>query len=441
MNDLRRTGTPRPNSDPIFEMLGTTREEALNIGEEDRATTDGTFEFLLRHTVELEQRVRQLESLAPNDDPYFIGLGTGDDIPPYMRCEKGKRIRNRRMVKRDVEQFVDKLFKRKGVDDKFRGEKKLEPQTFQDFFHAELTRIQIHQNRVAEVAYNLLDACKRYSYDADIELFSKVMRGDCSETVLKQQMKMLKDIRRAIGDLTVQEGKVPGTTEKVPGAPTKNQIIQVCRAYPAMKHYRDSSFEQLLEKLEIDSPKDGQLAWQKLFDEDSNGNQYAFVECLRDLNLSDRDEYFDQLEEAICEQDLESDGLVNSEELRAAVLKVDSDKLPEDVDALIRLGLMIEKWREEVIEQVDEEGAVISTRTERVLVSKTPIHHMQELPHEAVEFHTNEFMSHVHKHPIQRDSPAIERKAAALGDEDKMVSWQSPDEDATDITGSPRAPA
>ena len=46
-------------------------------------------------------------------------------------------------------------------------------------------------------------------------------------------------------------------------------------------------------------------------EEDKDGNQYAFVECLRDLVLNDRDEYFDELEEAICEQDLESDGLVN----------------------------------------------------------------------------------------------------------------------------------
>ena len=145
VNDLRRTGTPRPNSDPIFEVLGTTREEALNIGEEDRATTVGTFEFLLSQTVQLEQRIRQLESLAPNDDPYFVGLGTGDEVLPSLRVEKGRRIRNRRMVKRDVEHFVDKLFKRKGVDDKFRGEKKLEAQTFQEFFHAELTRMQIHQ--------------------------------------------------------------------------------------------------------------------------------------------------------------------------------------------------------------------------------------------------------------------------------------------------------
>ena len=98
-----------------LQVLGTTREEALKVGPGDRASTVATFEFLLTQTVKLEQRIRELESLAPNDDPYFIGLGFGEDVMPSLRVQKGKRIRNRRMVKRDVEHFVDKMFKRKQV--------------------------------------------------------------------------------------------------------------------------------------------------------------------------------------------------------------------------------------------------------------------------------------------------------------------------------------
>ena len=314
VNDLRRTGTPRPNSDPIFEVLGTTREEALKVEPDDRASTAATFEYLLTQTVSFEQRIRHLESLAPNDDPYFIGLGFGEEVLPSLRVQKGKRIRNRRMVKRDVEHFVDKLFKRKQVEDTRRAKKDEPLMPFVEFFHAELVRQQIHQNRVAEVAYNVLDACKRYSYDADIELFSKVMRGDCSEAVLKQQMKMLREIRKGIQALTVRTySTVPiqsvlslklalevaslndetdslrvlcclcltanrlccvvweqvmeehGKVVKVQGAPTKDQILQVCREYPMFANYRDSCFEQLRDKLNTDSPSDGQVNWKKLF--------------------------------------------------------------------------------------------------------------------------------------------------------------------------------
>lgn len=51
------------------------------------------------------------------------------------------------------------------MDDRHRAAKNQPPLAFAEFFHAELVRQQIHQNRVAEVAYNVLDACKRYSYD------------------------------------------------------------------------------------------------------------------------------------------------------------------------------------------------------------------------------------------------------------------------------------
>lgn len=136
-------------------------------------------------------------------------------------------------------------------------------------------------------------------------------------------------------------------------------------------------------------------------------------------------------------------GRCSQEELRAAVRKIDPNKSPEDVDALIRLGLMIEKHKDVVTEELDEDGEsersiricsfsasaaahqpewtlptavcismrimlsgaggcanmlllaaaagnVVSTKTERVVVERKLIHRLQELPHEALEFQTNE---------------------------------------------------
>jgi len=157
------------------------------------------------------------------------------------------------MPKRDVEFFVKSIFKRKQIDDRQRAEKEETPTDFTDFLHQELARKYIHQNRIAEVAYNLLDACKRHSYDADIELFSKVMRGDCSEAVLKQQLKMLREIQTAVAALAV-DGE---TGKPIKGAPTKEQIIQVVREHPNTQFFADSKFETLEEKLDADSPKKG----------------------------------------------------------------------------------------------------------------------------------------------------------------------------------------
>jgi hypothetical protein len=51
---------------------------------------------------------------------------------------------------------------------------------------------------VAEVAYNLLDSCKRYSYDADIELFHKILLGLLDDDVYTDQMAMLTTFKERI---------------------------------------------------------------------------------------------------------------------------------------------------------------------------------------------------------------------------------------------------
>ena len=195
------------------------------------------------------------------------------------------------------------------------------------------------------------------------------MSGKCTENVLRMQMKMLREVQKGIGECCVDENG-----DKLKSEPTKDSIIRVCRNHATMKHFKEESFEQLREKLDIEWPKkDGPLEYKKLFEEDSEGNQSAFVECLRDLNLEDREEYFEQLEQAICEADEidegESDGLVNVTELQAAVRKIDPHKSDADVDAFIKLGLMMEKR--------DSDGEVVSRQL---------IHPYAELPHESVEF-------------------------------------------------------
>eukprot|EP01044_Picomonas_judraskeda_P032332 COSAG03_NODE_12454_length_547_cov_0.854911_2_plen_72_part_00 len=47
------------------------------------------------------------------------------------------------------------------------------------------------------------------------------------------------------------------------------------------------------------------------------------------------------------------------EELRAAVRKIDPNKSPEAADALIRLGLMLEKHEDVVTEELDEDGKAL----------------------------------------------------------------------------------
>lgn len=138
--------TPRPGKEPVLAVLGASAEAALS-----EASTAKVVDLCVEKVNELTARVAALKKTAPNDDPYFLGLGTSADIPPALRLAEGKRIRNRRMVKRDVEFLVHSLFKRKAIDDREKKEKDLEPLNFDEFFAAELKSKYIHDGRVAEV--------------------------------------------------------------------------------------------------------------------------------------------------------------------------------------------------------------------------------------------------------------------------------------------------
>ena len=69
VSELRGSGTPRPNSDVIFQQLGTTRSEAL--GNDDCSTRD-VVAYMLQAHMDLSSKVKDLSATAPNDDPYFV---------------------------------------------------------------------------------------------------------------------------------------------------------------------------------------------------------------------------------------------------------------------------------------------------------------------------------------------------------------------------------
>jgi hypothetical protein len=92
-----------------------------------------------------EKELQQLRDLTPNNDPYFISLGDGDDVPPYLHTPKRHtQIRNRRFAKRDVEVIIKKIWKKKAFSDEQMRRKVI-------IFHdqtthraSELTEIPLH---------------------------------------------------------------------------------------------------------------------------------------------------------------------------------------------------------------------------------------------------------------------------------------------------------
>ena len=189
----------RPAVEDLCHTLELSAEELYTAG--GRSTTE-----VLAYTVlQLENTKAELErirSMTPNDDPYFTGLGTGGDgvvVPPYLRTKKNARavfcgfsagysavfvlkithfadIRNRRMPKKDVEEIIHQIWKKKTFSDNQAKKANRLPKELPDFFFDYMKMEYGIQSSIVEVAYNLLDSCKRYNYDADIELFHKVKR-------------------------------------------------------------------------------------------------------------------------------------------------------------------------------------------------------------------------------------------------------------------------
>eukprot|EP01043_Picozoa_sp_COSAG02_P063915 COSAG02_NODE_9192_length_2295_cov_1.189435_1_plen_466_part_00 len=379
--EMKQMGTPRPAVDDVCRALEMNAEELYSSG--GRSTRE-----VLAYTVLQLQRTKdeleRLRGLAPNDDPYFMGLGPGGDgvvVPPYLRTKKHAQIRNRRMPKKDVETIIKTIWKKKTFSDREMKKVGKTPKELPDFFFEYFKREYGDQSVIAEISYNLLDSCKRYSYDADIELFHKVMMGTLDDDVYYDQMKMLDRMKKAIAEFCTDP---KGKPKK--GKPSKPDLINLVKELFPYKEEKDIA--ALKDALDRDHPKKkGAVKWKELFEEDREGNQLAFVETLRDQHLQDREDYFQELEEAICAYDPDSDGDVTVSQLKQAFKAVDPNKSEDEMMAVIRRGLMKDRAK-------GTDGYPRSCYRE-----------FEPLPPEDTEFLIVEFMQQVRAVNVSRSGP------------------------------------
>ena len=379
--EMKQMGTPRPAVDDLCRTLEMDPEELYISG--GRSTK----EVLAYSVLQLSRTKKELErmrSMAPNDDPYFMGLGPGGDgvaVPRYLRTKRNAQIRNRRMPKKDVETIIKTIWKKKTFSDRERKKLGKDPKELPDFFFDYLKMEYGAQEVIAEISYNLLDSCKRYRYDADIELFHKVMMGTLDDDVYYDQMKMLDNTKKAIAEFCTDP---KGKPKK--GKPSKPDLIKIVQELFPYKDEKDIA--ALKDALDRDHPKKkGAVKWKELFEEDREGNQLAFVETLRDQHLQDREDYFQELEEAICAYDPDSDGDVTVPQLKQAFKSVDPNKPEDEMMAIIRRGLLRDRPK-------GSEGYPRSCYRE-----------FEPLPPEDTEFLIVEFMQHIRAVNVTRSGP------------------------------------
>ena len=221
---------------------------------------------------------------------YFQSLGSSMELPKFLRFN-GK-VRNKNFSKGNTEQLMKDVWKdrlRLGNDN----------QPVQDFFYDFLKkRFGIH-SMVVEYGYNVLHALKRYSYDADCEFFLKVLVGELGEEVYHEQMAMIESFLEMCRDIDLKDcGKVSGKVKK-------DDLSRAIRTFLADKS--EEMLDRPVGALDRDQPG-AWVKYEKLFDEDREGNQGYFAEEIRDQFLLEREEFRKGLEKYLEEEALEEDG-------------------------------------------------------------------------------------------------------------------------------------
>ena len=107
---------------------------------------------------------------------------------------------------------------------------------------------------------------------------------------------------------------------------------------------------------------------------------------LRDQHLADREQYFEELEEAICKFDSEQDGRATVSQIFQAFAAIDPEKPKEQVEKLLRFGICRDR-------KLGEKGYPRSNLRED-----------EPLPSHESEHSIQEFLQHLRKVSVVRSS-------------------------------------
>ena len=132
---------------------------------------------------------------ANDDSPkWFVCKGTGPQVPEFLRAT-GK-VRNKRLRKAKTEELLGEFWAAKiAVDEDADARAKLSVQHY--LFRFLLAGQDGNQRAAVEMGYNLVDALKRYSYDADCEIFHQILFDELPEEAYHRQMVLLEDFVRS----------------------------------------------------------------------------------------------------------------------------------------------------------------------------------------------------------------------------------------------------
>ena len=333
---------------------------------------------------------------------YFQCLGSSMELPKFLRFN-GK-VRNKNFSKGATEQLVKDVWKerlRLGSDN----------QPMQDFFYDFLKkRFGIH-SMVVEYGYNVLHALKRYSYDADCELFLKVLVGELGEEVYHEQMAMIESFLEMCREIDLKDcGKVSGKVKK-------DDLSRAIRTFLTDKN--EEMLDRLVGALDRDQPG-AWVKYEKLFDEDREGNQGYFAEEIRDQFLLEREEFRKGVEKYLDEEALEEEAEPGSKPREegeggasgVAVKRVVT--VPMAVEAMLYVDC---KLGEQVVEEYVKRGFGLDPRKQDEEIDIS-------LRIEKAAFMKNLVKGNMHKSSTERKMRQRQRRLSMQGSAAAIGAWQ-----------------
>ncbi len=244
----------------------------------------------------------------------LIGMGQATDVPKIFR-HSGK-IRNKHMSKRDTEKLVKELWKERLVDPAVSAGRAGELVEFVGGYLQKKVGIAA---AVIELGYNFLYGLWLYQWDADCELFLKILTGEIREEVYIAQSKLQFDLEELFALMDKAKGQASGIIPKEDLRTALGTFFRV--GLPGGKTL--ARFDEVMQALDADQPTPT-VEWKKIFEEDREFNQGEFAETLRDQFLQERIEFFAALEIALYEE-------ANNEEecTKAQIIRAILDSDPE----------------------------------------------------------------------------------------------------------------
>lgn len=242
--------------------------------------------------------VDQQATVAEGEDGESTGkeilmpsLGSGPELPRFLRFSKDIRVQP--MNKRTTELFMEEVWECKQKSDAAR---KI-PYSLHEFLYQHLRIKHKSQHaQVAEFGYNFYAALQQYNYDADVEMFLKVLTGAITEYVRADREVLTKALTEIMESADASSEPGGGGAGTAPGLIKRERLTQALKELFPSK--TPAAMSAITRALEEDQPGE-MVDYVKLFENDEDMNQGEFIETVYDQHLAEIQEYVDGVSDAI----------------------------------------------------------------------------------------------------------------------------------------------